>query len=798
MEEADRPHVVFCCWLARQWSALVSPVAVPEEAAGWVRAQQIAAFKRLGPWVVAANLANASLLTWTLHMTPRAWMVMAWGALVAVLMAVLTVRLVASRRHKHQESHSMRAIHHSTRDSALLGAIWGALPVIVFPSVSSEGHELISVVVVGMMCGGAFMLSTLPQAALAYLAAIGAGAGVALLGQPEPLHLFLFALLGIYTAVLVSGVRWSFREFVGRLLGERLAREQAEVIGLLLRDFEMASSDWLWSTDREGCLTSGAERFGFAAPAVSRAGPCGFAGLFEAGDGRAELIQRMARHESFAELVVETVIGGERRWIALTGKPLLAFGAFRGYHGVASDITAERLAAARVSHMAAHDALTGLANRASLNTALKAAIAFPDERKQESALLLVDLDRFKVINDALGHGTGDALLTEVGRRMRRTVGNAGQCFRLGGDEFAVLLTTMGIDADYLARRIVSEIARPSTIGGMRADCSASIGMRRFTLDDFDCDAVLRHADLALFDAKGRGTGHVVEFDWSMDVDAQERVLLERELKTALAEGQLRLDFQPLFEAASGTIAGVEALVRWQHPERGEIPPGRFIDIAERSGLIVQVGEWVIRAAVEAAARLSPSIRVAINVSPIQLRSTNLPAIFLHALAATGVDPRRIDVEITESVMLSDSEANMAVLQRLRCLGLGVCLDDFGSGYSSFGYLKQFQFTKLNIDKSFTDAVDEGGSACEIIRAIVSLARALGMRTVVEGIETESQMEAVRALGCDEAQGFLLARPQRLAELLRREGVAAPPAEAAETAPAAEGASQAQAPRQLRA
>jgi len=778
MDEGEHSQDTFCCWAARLWHRLLHPVDIPEAAEGWIRAHQISAFKDLGHWVVAANVLNAALLGFTLQDTSSRTDILLWTGLVCTLMGVFAFRLMSGRGQPRPMARSVRAIRGNTRDSALLGVIWGAFPPVFFPALNVAQQDLVAIVVVGMMCGGAFMLSTLPQGAMAFVGSIAAGALAALLLDPTPQHLFLSALLAVYTAVLFTGSRWIHREFVGRLLNERLAREQAEVIGMLLREFEMSSSDWLWSTDRSGRLSSGADRFASLPVEEGESEFLDFASLFEADDGRASLLQRMANFESFADVVVRMSVGADRRWVSLTAKPNFTFGRFHGYHGVAADITAERTAAARIAHLASHDALTGLANRGSLNAALQEVLARDDEHKQEATLLLIDLDRFKVINDALGHGVGDSLLIEVARRLREVVGDKGLCARLGGDEFAVVLTAPDADPVVVARRIVSDVARPQTFGGMRADCSASVGIRRIWVEDFDAEAILRHADLALFEAKAQGPGHIVEFNWSMDVDAQERVQLERELQDALAGDQLRLDYQPLFDVRTGRIAGLEALMRWDHPMRGAISPGRFIDIAERSGLIVSLGEWVIRTALEAAARLAPSIRVAVNVSPLQLRSTNLASVFLQALAATGVDPRRIDVEITESVMLSDSEANLAVLDQLRRIGLNVSLDDFGAGYSSFSYLRRFQFSKLKIDKSFADAMDDGGSTLEIIRAIVSLARALGMKTVIEGIETDDQMTLVRDLGCDEVQGYLMGRPTALSRLLLLEGVAAPAPDAA--------------------
>lgn len=739
---------------------------IPEDSAGWVRAQQLAAFHRFGLVISIANLMNAVLMVGVLNGSDFRVIVQVWAASITVLMLVYMRQWMRTRHRPAASTRSLHSMSRNVRDTAIMAAVWGALPALCFGGSPPQLQMVIAVVVAGMMGGGAFMMLSVPRAAYAFISLIALGSYIGLLRDPTPINLFICALFTVYIGTLYWSVRWAFGEFVGRLLGERLALEQAELIGMLLRDFEEAASDWLWTTDASGQLTSSSARFGGA-------DMTGFIDLFLADDQTEALEAAMGRTRSFANHVVRTAGVSGARWISLTGRPVLRNGAFCGYQGVASDITAERESVDRIAHLAAHDSLTGLANRSTLRAALGEVLGYPPARKQASCLLLIDLDRFKIINDTLGHAAGDIVLIEAARRIRAVIRAAGLVCRMGGDEFAVLINQPDTDGELMARQIIDAIEDPYLIDGTIAKCSASIGLRRVAECDEDMESLLRQGDLALYRAKAQGRGHVVEFDWTMDLEAQELMLLEYDLRSAIAGEQLHLVYQPLADTTSGAIAGCEALLRWEHPRLGPVAPDRFIDLAERSGLIVPVGEWVIRSAVAAAAQIDPAIRVAINVSPMQLRSPNLCAVFINALAANGVAPQRIEVEITESVLLADTEANLAVLRQLRGLGLRISMDDFGTGYSSFSYLRKFDFDKLKIDKSFIDALGKEDSSDAIVGAIIALARVLGMRTVAEGVETEAQLAAIQLLGCDEAQGYLFSRPVELEALIDLVGAAPP-------------------------
>lgn len=735
-----------------------SPVPIPPDDAGWIRARQLDAFRRFSPLAAIANIANAMLVAAVLLHTNEMWAGLGWSLAIAIPNLLHLVRWARTRNRPLRAASSQRTLDRNLRDTVFLALIWAVFPVAFYGSGTGAFQAAVAAVTVGMMCGGAFMLSTLPRSALAWVGLITAGALTALIRSPSPMELYVAGLVLVYAGVLAYSVRWTYSEFVRRLLGERLAVHQTDLIGLLLHDFEEAASDWLWRTDARGRILSGLPRFDSGHRDLK---PPAFLDMFEHGVAASELARLMANEARFSKYDAPVAGPGRVRWVSLTGKPCYSDGEFVGYQGVACDITAERESAERIEYLASHDALTGLANRSTLASLLDHCMA----ADSAASLLLLDLDRFKVINDTMGHAAGDTVLMTVAERLRHVVGRSGTVCRMGGDEFAVVVTDTGRPAQFLGRQVVDAIELPITIDDAVVDCSTSVGIRHLAAEDTSVQAVLSQADLALYRAKASGHGHVVEFDRNMDIEAQALMQLERDLRSAVEDGQIHMLYQPLVDLDTGLTRGCEALLRWNHPVHGSISPARFVEIAERCGLIVPIGEWVIRTVVAAAARIDPAVRMAINVSPVQLRNPNLPGVFVEALVEYGVDPSRIEVEITESVLLADTEANLSILRSLSEIGLKISLDDFGTGYSSFSYLRKFAFDKLKIDRSFVEPLDREPQSISIVGSINALARALDMHTVAEGVETERQLEAVRMIGCSQAQGYLFARPMPLDSLI---------------------------------
>ena len=420
------------------------------------------------------------------------------------------------------------------------------------------------------------------------------------------------------------------------------------------------------------------------------------------------------------------------------------------------DLTARKRAELQVEHLAAHDTLTGLPNRASFTTMLEGLV----KSGERFALFAIDLDRFKAVNDLFGHAAGDAILCRVGNLLRDVTRDVDLVARIGGDEF--LIIQRGIDdvrdAQLLAQRVLGAFAEEMDITRDPMAVGVSIGVALFPADASSAEALRHNADVALYRAKERGRGMACFFDLEMDKLVRERRELEHDLRHAITRAELSLMFQPLVATAGRTIVGYEALLRWAHPTRGNIPPEVFVPIAEDVGAIIPIGEWVLREACAAAMQWPDHISIAVNVSAVQFQLPNLAAIVENALSQTGLAAQRLELEVTESVMLRDRESALATLHKLKALGVRIVMDDFGTGYSSLSNLQAFPFDKIKIDRSFVSHVTDDESARSIIRAIVGLGRSLDLPVVAEGVETEEQRRMVLEEGCPQAQGFLFGEP----------------------------------------
>jgi diguanylate cyclase (GGDEF)-like protein len=413
---------------------------------------------------------------------------------------------------------------------------------------------------------------------------------------------------------------------------------------------------------------------------------------------------------------------------------------------------------------ASRDPLTGLAGREELRRSIAAQLARFQRGGDRFAVLCIDLDRFKAVNDTLGHPMGDALLRRVAERLAKAARREDLVARLGGDEFAILQIGAGQPeaAEALAARLVDLIGRSYVVDGHMLNIGASVGVALAGADGTDPDVLLKNADLALYRAKSDGRGVFRFFEQEMDARMQARRSLEIDLRRALALKEFELAYQPQVQASDGVVTGFEALLRWRHPERGQVSPADFVPLAEEIGLIAPIGEWVLRTACREAAQWSRPVSIAVNLSPVQFRGAKLAAVVASALAQSGLPPERLELEITEGALLEDTEAVLEVLQALRELGVRISMDDFGTGYSSLSYLQKFPFTKIKIDQTFVRQMEHNADCRAIVRAVAALGRSLGMKTTAEGVETEAQRDRIRAEGCTEIQGYLTGRPMSAA------------------------------------
>jgi diguanylate cyclase (GGDEF)-like protein/PAS domain S-box-containing protein len=536
----------------------------------------------------------------------------------------------------------------------------------------------------------------------------------------------------------------------------------------LIEEFENSEKGWFWETGRDGTLS-------YISDSVARAlgrepedlldRP--FTDLIstETADGSATSERTLgfylSSHVAFQDLIVRAKTKNEIWW-SISGRPVHdEVGRFFGYRGFASDLTKVRQSEVELDRLARQDSLTGLANREALRRALDDALVGAARRKHRCSVFLLDLDRFKAVNDTLGHPAGDTLLRLVALRLRDVIGELGQVGRLGGDEFEVVLpsTSSRDELSDLAQGIIDSLSRPYTINGTVVSIGASIGIVTSDYDDRTSDDLMRDADLALYAAKAAGKGCFRFFAPEMHEAARERQRMESDLRVALEKGQLRVVFQPSVDASSEAVTGFEALIRWDHPEHGPVSPALFIPLAEEIGLINEIGEWVLRTACAEAAKWPPQVSVAVNLSPVQFKSPSLPATVRAVLLETDLAAKRLELEITEGVLLSNDGHVHDMIHSLKKIGVKLALDDFGTGYSSLSYLLRVPFDKIKIDQSFVrGASDPDSRNAALIRAMVGLASDLEMQTTAEGVETQDELLLVRNLGCSLVQGYYFGKP----------------------------------------
>ena len=552
----------------------------------------------------------------------------------------------------------------------------------------------------------------------------------------------------------------------------------------VIDDFEQAGIGWIWASNNKGRLIylsgSALDRLEFAAPQLLGQP---LVDLFETDSENPEqgserplkfqLTSRNKLKDLVVRLVPATKASGRNIWWAISAHPKFDHqGRFEGYRGSAKDVTVEYERKLEDSRLAEYDSLTGLANRHRMTRRLESTLAAFKSSRRACALMMLDLDRFKQVNDTMGHPAGDELLRQVSERLRNVIGERGEIGRLGGDEFQVILPDLDDRGKLgeLASKLIQIVSQPYPIDGKRAIIGTSIGVAIAPYDGVEKDEIVRAADLALYAAKKGGRGAFRFFTGDLKDEEEERALLLDDLREALASDQLQLHYQPVVRTKDDMVVGFEALMRWEHEDRGYVSPGVFIPAAEESNLINSLGEWALHTACAAATNWPKSVRVAVNVSAVQFANSGFIEIVTNALTQSGLEPQRLELELTESVFMGDSETVDATFRLLKDLGVRLALDDFGTGYSSLSYLRSAPFDKIKVDKSFVDScTQKDQNSAKIITAIIGLSEALGMETTVEGVEAFDQLELVIEKGGRFVQGWIYSKALRLDEIEARMG-----------------------------
>ena len=723
-----------------------------------LRDAQLIARAHLAPFFAAANVAACLLMAGMLWGKVSTPMIFGWIGLVGGL-NLGAMHLSRTQAITHV-GRSGRRVPPWMMIGDVVGraAAWLSLPMWSFSSLGPDS-QIAAASLLAAVGVSALGLVVVPVCATAWMASFTAAVCYAIFAGRESLSILSILQIAFSLGVAVIGVqvvsRWAFRQ----LKATADMGSASESASLLLQEYEQRGVGWLWQVDEENRVTYISSRMTalLGRPATSLLGHS----LPSLLGGHAELGRVLLEKQPFASLEMELKTPRGSRWIAMAGDPIIdTAGRFEGFRGVGSDVTEIRQTQERLTHLANMDVLSGLPNRGRVRQLLGDALRQATVSNAPCAIMFLDLDGFKPVNDTFGHPKGDAVLQAVAKRLCEQVGQDGHVGRMGGDEFAIVLpdaqSRQKVEA--LADSIIRSVAEPYMIDQTEIRIGVSIGCAFGPIDGATVDDLILKADLALYQAKDAGRGVAKYFSAELQNEQDDRMRLETDLRNAITARQFHLMFQPLVSAKTQQVIGFEALIRWNHPQRGMVPPFVFIPVAEETGLMPAIGEWVIEEACRALASWPEPITVAINISPKQIVLPSLPNVVSQCLSRYRVPANRLELEVTEGIFLGDNGPTLDTLKRLRALGVGIALDDFGTGYSSIGYLNKAVFHKLKIDGSF---VREAGTRPEnvaIIKSIVQLAKSFRMNVTAEGVETTEDFERMRELGCDTIQGYLFGKP----------------------------------------
>ncbi len=733
---------------------------------------RIRSTKKLIPVIGLVNLITAALLLWMYAESGNVLGKTLWVGALGLVLIHSGFSWAKNNRHKQlylkgktaYESEIKRSLFPVHFSAFMLGLVWGSAGPLFSMLGSAELKTPLAIALSTTLISGGCLFAAIPRAVLAFILPVVFGSIYALWALPPSNSTFfmyiilvlialgVFVAISIYAKLLTHSV----------IKGEK-EKEQTAKTSMLLSELQQASSNWVWETDPAGQLTR------FPPEMLPKDVDLHSIRLVEylnriasiKGTQLQELEKALENNEPFKDIILCTNRGMGEMWLRLSGHPVVeSNGEVIGFVGTGFDITAEKLAEDRIDTLAHSDTLTGLMNRGSFTERLSKSVANMERYGRPFTILYLDLDGFKLINDTRGHLAGDRLLAEASERLEDEV-REGDCIaRLGGDEFAILMDNQG-DAGAAARlaaRLIGEIGKPYYLDNEELRIGLSIGIALAPLNGTRPDQLIRNADLALYRAKADGRGVFRFFENGMDSELREKRMLEAELSDAVKNDELVLHFQPLVDAKTREIAGMESLVRWEHPIRGLLSPIEFVEMAEQSHLISELGHWILKKACKTALNWPEHTFVAVNLSGQHFMREDIVAEVDQILKETGLPASRLELEITESLLINNSKEVISKLENLKALGVSVAMDDFGTGYSSLSYLMNVPFDKLKIDKSFIDKVPDNEAGKKIVRMITTLARELDMKVTAEGVEAEEQAKYLSSIGCDMLQGYLFAKP----------------------------------------
>ena len=739
---------------------------------GRLRGLQYANLVKLGMVRLAVHVMAGLIVALTYFRVVQPGILAGWVVTVAAIL-YYGARFDRSLGDADRRRMSREEINRHTIGSAIAGLVW-IVPIVLFVPYGSALDRLTLWTVLAMlMTGSAVAFAAVPLGVLVFSAIVGGAAitSFAMTGDYVPAAMVL-----AYLAMIAIGTVQSARNFLTARVAESSVTEKSEVVSLLLREFEEGEADWLWQIDTSRRVRSVSPRFAFALgldpediggkPFLQLiAGESWETGQFHT--SLHDLSERIKRRESFSNLLVRVTVQGENRWWEISGTPKLDENSvFDGFRGVGSDVTQQRESSEKIAYLARYDTLTGLPNRLMLTEAVGDAMRYAEQWRTRCAFLMIDLDRFKAVNDTLGHVVGDQLLSLVSERLKRLITDNELIGRLGGDEFAIVIRDASDvhRVNSVARSVIDSLSAPYEVDHHTLYVGASVGSAFGPRDGSTVETLMRSADLALYRSKDEGGGRHFAYEPALHAHAEERRKLEFSLRRALERNEFLVHYQPVVDAISEGVVSFEALLRWNSADHGFVSPVKFIPLAEDTRLIVPIGEWILREACREAMKWPAHIKVAVNVSGEQLLDPNFAATVVGALSSSGLPANRLEVEVTESIFMRDGTTAQHTLEQILALGCGIALDDFGTGYSSLGYLRKVRFTTIKVDRSFVQgAAKRSAESLAIIRAVVAMADSLEMSTTAEGVETEEELEVIRRLGCKKIQGYYFGRPMIAAD-----------------------------------
>jgi diguanylate cyclase (GGDEF)-like protein/PAS domain S-box-containing protein len=745
----------------------------PEEGDwGRLRGLQYASLVKVGMVRLAVHVMAGLIVALTYFKVVQPGVLAGW---VVALAATLYygARFDRSLGDADRRRMSREEINQHTISSLIVGLVW-IVPIVFFVPLGTALDRLnLWTVLAMLMTGSAVAFAAVPLGVLVFSAVVGGAAIASFVLTKDYVQA---AMVVAYLAMIAIGTVQSARNFLTAKVAQSNVNEKSEVVSLLLREFEEGEADWLWQIDTSRRVRSVSPRFAFALgldpediggkPFLQLiAGESWESGQFHT--SLHDLSERIKRRESFSNLLVRVTVQGVHRWWEISGTPKLDDNSvFEGFRGVGSDVTQQRESSEKIAYLARYDTLTGLPNRLMLTEAVGDAMRYAEQWRTRCAFLMIDLDRFKAVNDTLGHVVGDQLLSLVSERLRRLITDNELIGRLGGDEFAIVIRDASDTArvNSVAHSVIDSLSAPYEVDHHTLYVGASVGSAFGPRDGTTVETLMRSADLALYRSKDEGGGRHFAYEPALHVHAEERRKLEFSLRRALERNEFLVHYQPVVDATNEGVVSFEALLRWNSAEHGFVSPVKFIPLAEDTRLIVPIGEWILREACREAMNWPSNVKVAVNVSGEQLLDPNFAATVVGALSSSGLPAHRLEVEVTESIFMRDGTTAQHTLEQILALGCGIALDDFGTGYSSLGYLRKVRFTTIKVDRSFVQgAAKKSAESLAIIRAVVAMADSLEMSTTAEGVETEEELEVIRRLGCKKIQGYYFGRPMIAAD-----------------------------------